>query len=281
MHTKKIALVTTNLTNPFFVDMVAGARAELSKHPGYQLIVQAPEKSSDVERQIQILENLAAQKIDVLCVDPADSKGIISTLRQFNSAGIPIIIVDVKLDPQRVKELGVHSDGFIGSDNFAGGELAGRFVVKQLHEQGRIAILEGLSGVEAAANRKVGFLSAFKQAPGIQVVASLPADWEREKGMNVFQGILQAHPDLDAVFACNDEMALGAARVPHAAHKLLFVGFDATDEARQAVKSGILDATVAQEPKEMGRLAVKNAIKLLEGKTIRPQIETPLELITR
>ena len=278
---KKIGFVMATLANPYFVDMMAGAKTELAKHPGYELVIQAPEKAAETEREIQIIENLCVQRVAVLCVVPVDSKSIVPAIKKANRAGIPVINVDSKIDSKTAKALGASVVGFIVSDNFEGGRIAGAFIADKLHGKGKVAILEGISGLETATLRKNGCLEAFKKTPGIEVVASLPADWEREKGMNVFQNILQAHPDLDAVFACNDEMALGAIRALNQPRKVIVVGFDATAEARQAVEKGLMDATVAQQPYKMGQQAVADAIRLIEGKTNEPKIETPVKLVTK
>jgi ribose transport system substrate-binding protein len=278
-RSKKIGLVLPTLSNPFFVDMANGAKSEITKHDGYELYVQACEKHSDIERQIQIVENMCAQKLDVICIVPSDSKGIIPSIKKANANKIPVINIDAKIDVATANAQNARIAGFIGSDNFSGGELAGDFIVEKIHGKGKVAILEGISGVEAAAERKRGCMAVLKKVKEIKVVASIPADWEREKGMNVFQDILQTNPDLNAVFACNDEMALGAIRVIKDPRKIVVVGFDATDEARQAVKKGLMDATIAQQPCEMGRQAIENAVKVIEGQPIVFKIETPLKLI--
>jgi len=142
-------------------------------------------------REIQIIENLCVQRVAVLCIVPVDSKSIVPAIKKANRDGIPVINVDSKIDAATAKALGASVVGFVGSDNFAGGQIAGDFIAKKLHGRGNVAILEGICGLETATLRKTGCLDALKKAPGIKVVASLPADWEREKGMNVFQNILQ------------------------------------------------------------------------------------------
>lgn len=278
---RKVGFVVTTLSNPFFVDMVDGAKQEAQKHPDIELLVQAPEKASDNERQIQLVENLISQKADLICVVPADSKSIVTAIVKANAAKIPVIVVDNKIDHDAATKADATIAGYIGSDNFSGGRLAGEFVAQKLGGQGKVAILEGVSGVEAGIKRKDGFLSVVKQSPGIQVVASQPADWDREKGLNVFQAIFQAHPDLKALFACNDEMALGAIRALKPPRAVIVVGFDATKDAVEAVNKGDLDATVAQVPTEMGKQAIANAARVMKGESIPVSQETPLKLIVK
>lgn len=282
-HGKQIAFVVTTLSNPYFVDMTESAKKEVANHPGVELIVQAPEKAIDNERQIQIIENLITQKVDAICVVPADSKSILPVIAKANKANIPVLNIDNKIDFDLAKKDNVKVVTFIGSDNYLGGKLAAEYIVKKLNGKGKVAILEGVSGVEAAIQRKGGFLDYLKDNPGIKVVASQPADWDREKGLNIFQNILQANPGVQALFACNDEMALGAIQAVKASKKkgIIIVGFDATKDGVAAVNDGTMAGTVAQLPIEMGKIAVLKAIDVLNGKTIEAYIPTEVKLITK
>jgi ribose transport system substrate-binding protein len=283
VKTKKIAFIVTTLSNPFFVDMTQGAQQEAKKHAGIKLIIQAPERAVDVERQIQIFENLITQKVDAICVVPADSRSILPAISKANKANIPVLNIDNKIDFELAKKNNVKVATFIGSDNYLGGKLAAEYIVKRLGGKGKVAILEGVSGVDAAIQRKGGFLDCLKDYPGIEVVASQVADWDREKGLNGFQNILQAHPGVQALFACNDEMALGAIQAIKAARKtgIIVVGFDATKDGLAAVKAGSMAATVAQMPAEMGKIGVQKAVDLLDGKKIEENIPTEVKLITK
>lgn len=281
---KKIGFVVTTLSNPFFIDMTEAAKEEAKKHPGIEIIIQAPERgATDVERQIQIVENLITQRVDALCVVPADSRSIISTIIKANQAGIPFLNIDNKVDLDLAVQRNAKIATYIGSDNYLGGKLAAEYIVKKLNGKGKVAILEGVSGVEAAIDRKGGFMDYVKEYSKIEVVASQPADWEREKGLNVFQNILQANPEVEALFASNDEMALGAIQAVKIANregKIIVIGFDATKDGLDAVKNGSLEATVAQLPSEMGKLGVLNAIKVLKGNKIEDHIPTEVKLMT-
>jgi ribose transport system substrate-binding protein len=283
---KKIGFIVTTLNNPFFVDMTEGAKKEAQKYPDIELIIQAPERGTgeDIDRQIQIMENMISQKVALICVVPASSKGIISAIIKANAANVPILNIDNKIDNELAAQRGARIAGFIGSDNYGGGKLAGEYIAARLDKKGKAAILEGVSGVDAAIDRKAGFMDYIKDYPNINVVASQPADWSREKGLNVFQNMLQAFPDIQAVFACNDEMALGAIQAIKLAKKegkIIIVGFDAIKDALDAVKAGTLDATIAQQPDEMGKMAIDNAINLLNNIQINQLIKTELRLIIK
>src|SRR5207344_1820559 len=137
---------------------------------------------------------------------------------------------------------------------------------------------------ETGDSRLRGFHEAIEAASGVSIVSSQTANWERDQGFTVFQNMLQAHPDIDAVFACNDMMALGAIEAIAAAGKtgrIRVIGFDAVDDARKAIASGSMAASVAQFPSEMGRLAVESAVKLIRRESVPAEQPTKLGLITR
>jgi ribose transport system substrate-binding protein len=279
----RIALVLKTANNPFFIDMQKGAE-DAAKKLGVNLIVQAAEREVDVEKQMQIIENLIQTKVAALCVTPSGSREIVPAIEKANRAGIPVVIVDTRVDPKAMSESSAKIASFIGSDNYEGGKLAGEFIAKKLGGKGKVAVLEGIPGHETGDSRLKGFREALKATPEIQIVASQTANWERDQGFNVFQNILQSHPDVQAVFACSDLMALGAVEAIAAAKKtgqITVIGFDASDEARKAVLSGTMDATVAQSPAEMGALAVENAYHLIKGEPVKDELVVAIKLITK
>lgn len=279
----RVALVLKTANNPFFIDMQKGAE-DAAKKLGVNLIVQAAEREVDVEKQMQIIENLIQTKVAALCVTPSGSREIVPAIEKANRAGIPVVIVDTRVDPKAMSESSAKIASFIGSDNYEGGKLAGEFIAKKLGGKGKVAVLEGIPGHETGDSRLKGFREALKATPEIQIVASQTANWERDQGFNVFQNILQSHPDVQAVFACSDLMALGAVEAIAAAKKtgqITVIGFDASDEARKAVLSGTMDATVAQSPSQMGALAVENAYHLIKGEPVKDELVVPIQLITK
>jgi len=278
-----VALVMKTLNNPFFVDMQRGAQQAAQKL-GVNLLVQAAEREVDVEKQMQIIENLIERKVDALCITPSGSKEIVPAIVKANQAKIPVLIVDTRVDIPTLTAASGQILAFIGSDNVEGGRLAGRYLAERLGRQGKVAILEGIPGHETGDARLRGFREVIAKEPGIQVVASQTANWERDQGYSVFQNLLQSHPDLKGVFACNDLMALGAVEAIAAAQKtgqVLVVGFDATSDARQAIRAGTMAGSVAQHPEDMGRLAVENAVAALRGQTIPKEVPVAVELITK
>lgn len=278
-----IALVVKTLNNPFFNDMQKGAE-EAARRLNVKLLVQAAEREVDVEKQMQIIENLIQSKVSGLCITPSGSKEIVPAIVKANQAGIPVVILDTRVNPEALAAAGGKIASFIGSDNLEGGKLAGEFMVKALGGQGKVAILEGIPGHETGDSRLKGFRQAVVASPGIQIVSSQTANWERDQGYNVFQNMLQAQPGINGLFACSDLMALGAVEAIAAAGKtgkITIVGFDAFSEARQAVQKGVMAATVAQFPAEMGSQGVETAARVLKGENVPAESTIKIQLITK
>lgn len=278
-----VALVLKTLNHPFFVDMRRGAQ-EAADRLGVTLQVQAAEREVDVEKQMQIVENLIQTGVRVLCITPSGSREILSALVKAKNANVPVIVVDTRLDAKAAADAGVRGETFIGSDNYEGGRLAGRHAVTVTGGKARIGILEGIAGHETADSRLRGFRDAVAGEPGMAIVASQPANWERDQGFNVFQNMLQAHPSIDTVFAASDLMALGAIEAIAAAGKtgkIRVIGFDALDDAKRAIDAGTMDASVAQFPYEMGKAAVESAVKVINGETLPADIMVKLEMVTK
>ncbi len=278
-----VALVLKTLNHPFFVDMRRGAQ-EAANRLGVNLQVQAAERESDVDKQMQIVENMLQTGIKVLAITPSGSREIVSALVKAKNAGVPIVIVDTRLDPKAAADAGVVAQTFIGSDNYEGGKLAGEYTIQATGGKAKVGILEGIPGHETGDSRLRGYRDAVAKAPGIAIVASQPANWERDQGFNVFQNMLQAHADIDTVFAASDLMALGAIEAIAAAGKtgkIRVVGFDALDDAKKAIEAGTMAASVAQFPYEMGKAAVESAVKILAGEKLPADIMVKLEMVTK
>jgi ribose transport system substrate-binding protein len=282
-ETPRVGLVLKTLDNPFFDSLRQGAE-EAATEAGLDLIVQAPEREVDVRSQMQVIGDLIEAKVDVLLIDPIGTGEVLPSIQKANEAGIPVLILDTRIDSATASERGVEIETFVGSDNFQGGLVAGEFILEQTGGKARVAILEGIPGHETADSRLRGFLAALRGHDGVQIVASQSADWERVQGFDVTQDLLQAHPELNVVFACNDMMALGAVEAIKAADKsdqIMVVGFDAVEEARLAISEGSMLASVAQLPSEIGRIGVETAVLILEGKDVPAEIPVQIELITR
>jgi ribose transport system substrate-binding protein len=278
-----VALVLKTLNSPFFVDLQRGAQAAAERLQ-VDLVVQAAEREIDVDKQMQIVENLVQTGVQALAIAPSGSREIVPALLKANAAGIPVIIVDTRVDAAAAAEAGLQLATFIGSDNYEGGRLAGRHLVEATGGKANVVLLEGIPGHETGDSRLRGFRDAVKDAPGVRILASQTANWERDQGYSVFQNLLQAHRELDAVFACNDMMALGAVEAIAAAGRtgsIRVFGFDAVEDARQAIEAGSMAASVAQFPAEMGRVAVESAVSLLKGERVSADQRVRIELVTK
>lgn len=279
----RVAFVMKTLNHPFFLDMQRGAQ-EAADRAGLQLVVQAAEREIDVEKQMQIIENLLQTGIKALIVTPSGSREIASAISKANRAGVPVIVVDTRVDAKAAAENNLKIASFIGSDNYEGGRLAGEHLAAATGGKARVAVLEGIPGHETGDSRLRGFRDVLAKHPGMKIVSSQPANWERDQGFTVFQNMLQAHSDIDALFACNDLMALGAIEAIAAAGRsgrIRVVGFDALDDARSAIEAGKMDASMAQSPRDMGRLAVEGAARLLKSESLPPDQTVPIELVAR
>ena len=278
-----VALVVKTLNNAFFIEMEKGARAAADSL-GIQLVVQAPEREIDVEKQMQIVENLIQRKVDVILLVPSGSREIVPAISKANAANIPVVTVDTRADAAALTAANAKIATFIGSDNVEGGRIAGEFVAEKLGGKGKLAVLEGIPGHETGDSRLKGFREAIAKHPGLTIVASQTANWERDQGFSVFRNMLQAHPDIDALFACNDMMALGAVEAIQAAGRtgrIRVIGFDAVDDARKAIAAGRMEASVAQYPEEMGRIAIESAVKRIGREPVPRDQRTKVGLITR
>jgi ribose transport system substrate-binding protein len=252
-----IGLSVSTLNNPFFVTLRDGARTAAAA-AGLDLVVLDAQDKAD--KQVSDLEDLVQKKVKVILVNPTDAAAVVPAIKKANAAGIPVITVDRGASGGKVA---FH----IASDNVAGGRSAGEFACKLLGGKGKMVELEGIPGSSAARDRGKGFNDSMKAScPGVSVVARQTANFDRAQGLTVMENVLQAQPAIDAVFAHNDEMALGALQAIKASKRpIKMVGFDATDDAVKAVQACDMAATVAQQPSEMGRLSVEKASAIVKG----------------
>ncbi|NGQ96712.1 ribose ABC transporter substrate-binding protein RbsB [Brevibacillus sp. SYP-B805] len=267
-----IGLAISTLNNPFFVSLKEGAE-KAAKEAGADLIV--VDAQDDTAKQISSVEDLIQKKVNVILINPTDSAAIATAVEAANKANIPVITVDRSAEGGQVVS-------HIASDNVKGGKMAGEFILEKLGGKGNIVELQGIAGTSAARDRGKGFHEAVDNKEGLKVIASQPADFDRAKGLSVMENILQSNKDIQAVFAHNDEMALGALQAIEAAGKnILVVGFDATDDAVKAVNEGKMAATVAQKPAAIGETAVQTAMKVVKGEKVDSFIPVDLELVTK
>ncbi|WP_101474497.1 MULTISPECIES: ribose ABC transporter substrate-binding protein RbsB [Fusobacterium] len=266
----KIGLVISTQNNPFFVTLKEGAEGK-AKDLGDELIVL--DSQNDPSKELANVEDLLVKGIDVLLINPTDSDAVVSAVRAANRQKVPVVTLDRAANKGKVVS-------HVASDNVLGGEMAGNYIIEKLGGKGKVVELEGIPGTTAARDRGQGFNKSAKGK--LDIVAKQPADFDRTKGLTVMENILQAQPEIDAVFAHNDEMALGATKAIEATGRnIMVVGFDATDDAVAAVKAGNLAATVAQKPAEIGAKGVEIADKIAKKEEVPANVPVALELITK
>ena len=271
---QSLALVVSTLNNPFFVTLKDGAEKK-AEEMGYNLMVL--DSQNDSAREMTNVEDLTVRGVSAILLNPADSAAAGNSVRSANRANIPVITLDRGAEAGEVQS-------HVASDNVAGGELAGDYIAEQLKENGLegadVIQLEGVAGTSAARDRGEGFMNAVK-AHNMNLVASQPADFDRTRALNVTENLLQANPNVKAIFAQNDEMALGAITAVRAAQKdIIVVGFDGTDEGISSVEAGELAATVAQQAALIGDMGVEIAHRVLNGESVDAYTPVELRLVT-
>ncbi|WP_406432552.1 substrate-binding domain-containing protein [Streptomyces sp. NBC_01589] len=270
--TTKVGMSLSTLNNPFFVQMKAGAQAE-AKDAGIDLTV--TDAQNDASQQANQLQNFTGAGMQSIIVNPVDSDAVGPAVRAANKADIPVVAADRGVNKADTATL-------VASDNVAGGRLAAKALADKLGGKGDIVVLQGTAGTSASRERGKGFTEGLKAYPGIKVVASQPADFDRTKGLDVMTNLLQSHPRITGVFAENDEMALGAVKAlgSKAGKSVDVVGFDGTPDGLKAVAAGTLYASVAQQPKELGKIAVQNAVEAARGKQVDSTVKVPVKVVT-
>lgn len=266
-------LVSMTADTPFFVTLLGGAIKEAER---LNMTILERYAADDPALQSRQIKEMIAGKVDAILLNPV-SGAVVPAVEEANRAGIPVFTFDRSIGSGKIAS---HT----ASDNVNGGKMAGAYMTQALGGSGKVVELQGTANSSAADERGAGFNEAIDRADAIEVVARQRADFNRAKGKDVFAAILAGHQDIDGVFAHNDDMILGALEAAREAgrHKeIIFVGFDAVDDAVSALQEGSLAATVAQQPAEIGRMSIKYAAKYLDGETVPASIPVDLALITR
>lgn len=274
------------LSNPFWGAMELGVR-EGAAAAGVNVDVQAVESDQAAEPQLNACNTMLQKPMDAFITAAINSTILLPCLKQANDKGIPVVDLDGNLDHKIAADAGVKIAFSIGSDNVKAGEQGAEWLVGKLgaDAKGPVLVIEGLSGNITGQKRANGFKDKLKElAPGLEVVASLPGDWDRGKAANITNDTLTAHPDLVAIFCANDGMALGAVETVFAAGKeaqVTVIGVDGNSDAVKSIKEGRLSASVAQLPYLVGKQAVEGAKKVLAGETLDEYQYVPTMVLTK
>lgn len=276
-----VGLVMKSLANEFFKTMEEGALAHAAANPGlYELVAAGIKDELDVAAQVSLVEDMIARKVAALVIAPADSLALVPVLRRAREAGVVVVNIDNRLDAGAMQIEGLRAP-FVGPDNREGARLAGEFLSLRLTRGDKVAILEGVPTAFNAQQRKLGFEDACRDA-GLEIVSSLPADWEMNKALLVAGGMLEANPEIRALLCSNDSMALGAHAATRAAGRadVLIVGFDAIEAVRELIAGGQILCSVDQHGDRLAVYGIEFALEALRGGSPEDR-GTPVDLVTR
>lgn len=250
------------LANPFWGAMEQGVR-EGAEAAGVEYYLQAVESDQAAEPQLNVCNTMLERQPDAMITAAINSTILLPCLKRANEMGVPVVDLDGNLDHKIAADAGVEIAFSIGSDNVAAGAQGAEWLVSQVGADatGPVLVIEGLSGNITGQKRANGFAEKLAElAPGLEIVASLPGDWDRGKAANITNDILTSNPDLVAIFAANDGMALGAVETVYAAGKgdqVIVIGVDGNSDAVKSIQAGRLNASVAQLPYLVGKQAVE------------------------
>ncbi|HTK12095.1 MAG TPA: substrate-binding domain-containing protein [Ktedonobacteraceae bacterium] len=274
----------STLSNPYFIALDKGIREAAAKD---KVDIIETNANNDAATQISQVQDLITKDVDLLILNPVSEDGIVPVVQQANKANIPVITVDRGTSGGKVVS-------FVETDNVTLGAQAVDYIAQALTKRygspkGKIVDLQGLRGSSPAENREKGFLQEMKKYPNIQVVASQAANFDEETAYNLTTNILQAHPDVDAIFAANDDTAVGATKSMQAGHHffpignskhIFIIGIDGSEQALQDIRNGSQDATISQNPLKEASTAVDEATQYLSGKSVPAHVFYPSQLIT-
>jgi ribose transport system substrate-binding protein len=273
---RRVAVVVSTLNNPWFVVLAETAR-DRAKELGYDATIF--DSQNDPAKESAHFDNIIAADYRAVLFNCTDAKGSIANVRRAKASGIPVFCMDREIE---ANDAAVSQ---ILSDNYSGCVALGQYFVEQVGETGKYVELLGIVADTNTWNRSKGFHSVVDRYPGLKMVAQQSAEFDRSKALEVLEAILQANPDIDAVFCGNDAMAMGAYQALLAggkAAKVKVFGFDGADDVVKAVAEGKIAATVMQFPKTMARTAAENADKFIKGQKEFPQrVPVAVELVTR
>lgn len=285
--TPRVALVMKSLANEFFRTMEDGAKEYQKEHPEqFELIANGIKDETDTSAQIRIVEQMIVAKVDALVIAPADSKALVPVIKKASDAGIKIVNIDNRLDPEVVKSKGLDVP-FVGPDNRKGARLVGEYLAKEKLKAGdEVGIIEGVFTTTNAQQRTAGFKDAM-EAAGMKIVGVQSGNWEIDRGNAVASAMLNEYPNLKALLAGNDSMALGAVSAVRAAGKkdqVQVVGYDNINAIKPMLKDGRVLATADQFAARQAVFGIEAALKLVKGEPTDAKdgvIETPVELVTK
>ena len=282
----KVGLVMKSLANEFFVTMQEGAKDYQKAHSAdFDMITNGIKNETDTSAQIDIVNQMILAKVNAIVIAPADSKALVTVLKKASDAGIKVVNIDNRLDPDVLKSKNL-TIPFVGPDNRKGSKLVGDYLAKKLASGDKVGIIEGVPTTTNAQQRTAGFKDAM-DAAGMKIVSTQSGNWEIDQGQKVASAMLSEYPDIKALLAGNDNMALGAVSAVRAAGKagkVMVVGYDNIEAIKPMLQDGRVLATADQAAAQQAVFGIQNALKLVKGEKVDAKdgvIETPVELVTK
>ncbi len=271
---KSAVMIMSTLNNPFFVSVKNGAAAQAKKN-GLKLDVQNANNSDATA--LNLATTAVSKQPGVLILDPVGSQSATSSVTAANQANIPVMAFDRQPDGGKLST-------FVGYDAVQAGKNAADSLAEALGNKGKIVEIQGILGTNVAQDRSKGFEQEMKKHPGITTVAKQSADFDRGKALNVMTDVLQAHPNVDGVYAANDEMAMGvlaALKSRKLAGKVKLVGNDGIADALAAIQAGTMYSTNAESPYALGQQVAGLATDLVAGKKVKTNKVLEGQLVTK
>lgn len=271
---KEVDMIMSTFNNPFFVSLKNGAEYQ-AKKLGYNLVVQ--NANNDNQTELNLAQTDILKKPAALILDPVDSNAIVTAIDKANQAGIPVFAFDRQ-------PAGGKLVTFVGYDAIQAGKTAADALAKALNNTGKVVEIQGIMGTNVAQDRSKGFEDEIAKYPNIKIVAKQPANFDRGQALNVMTNVLQAHPDLNGIYAANDEMAMGvlaALKAGGLTGKVQVVGNDGIKDALDAISAGTLAASNAESPFYEGVKVADIANSIIKGETIPPATTLEGQLVNK
>ncbi|HOQ32362.1 MAG TPA: ABC transporter substrate-binding protein [Candidatus Hydrogenedens sp.] len=273
--TLEIAVIPKSFSHQFWLTVKAGAE-QAGKELGVKIVWQGTAKETEIEQQINIVQDMINRGVSAIVLAASDANALIGIVETAVNKGIPVITIDS----------GVNSDkpmSFVATDNVAGAKIAAQTLAKLIGEEGEVGLIPFVAGAATSEMRERGFKEGISAYPNIKLVSTLYSDSNVAKAMDVTNDMLTSFPNIKGIFAANESSAVGCAQAIRSkgkAGQIKIVAFDAAEEEIQALKEGVIQALIVQNPFKMGYLGVKSAYDAIQGKPVEKRIDTGVTIVT-
>ncbi|CCQ95141.1 conserved hypothetical protein [[Clostridium] ultunense Esp] len=280
---EKIGVLIISLTNPFWSNM-KDKYEKAGEELGIEVEVLSAPTEGDTTSQLETLDGMIVKDYDAIIFSPIDGNNLIPGLLRANQANVPVINLGPGVNQDALKEQGGHVDGIITVDFENQGKMVAEDMLKQMPDGGKVAIIQGIPGAGQSEGRTKGAKEVFENTEGVEIVSIQPGNWDRNTAYNIATDLIQAHPDLKGIFACNDVMALAAVEALETADKkdgIIVYGVDFTEEAQVAIKEGRLDGSITYSPSVYTKAALLLSLKIVQGEEVEGPVYSPLAVVNK